>query len=229
MENQPHRARPDTSTGAGAGAGTAIDRETSTGPDVSGGTVTSTIVRTGTVADTATGAGSGPTDGSRKNGRQGGEARRGMLGAVTVRPTSTVLVGRQREMTRLREAVARVRAGEPVTLLVGGEAGVGKTRLLEEFGRSVGDNARLLVGQCLELGEAGLPFAPFAAVLRAVLRRDGTGVLDGYDGEFARLLPELARPAGVTAPAAAPPSDAPVATCSTWSPSSSAGSPPTSH
>ncbi|GIJ12400.1 AAA family ATPase [Micromonospora andamanensis] len=209
MENQPPRARPDTSTGAGAGAVTAIDGDTSTGPDVSGGTVTSRIVRTGSVADTATGAGSGPTDGSRENGRQGGEARRGMLGAVTVRPTSTVLVGRQREMTRLREAVARVRAGEPVTLLVGGEAGVGKTRLLEEFGRSVGDNARLLVGQCLELGEAGLPFAPFAAVLRAVLRRDGTGVLDGYDGEFARLLPELARPAGVTAPAAAPPSDAP--------------------
>ncbi len=106
-----------------------------------------------------------------------------MLGAVTVRPTSTVLVGRQREMTRLREAVARVRAGEPVTLLVGGEAGVGKTRLLEEFGRAVGDDARLLVGQCLELGEAGLPFAPFAAVLRAVLRRDGTGVLDGYDAD----------------------------------------------
>ncbi|MEG3633366.1 helix-turn-helix transcriptional regulator [Micromonospora palythoicola] len=128
---------------------------------------------------------------------------------MTVRPTSTVLVGRQREMTRLREAVARVRAGEPVTLLVGGEAGVGKTRLLEEFGRAVGDDARLLVGQCLELGEAGLPFAPFAAVLRAVLCRDGTGVLDGYDAEFARLLPELARPAGATAPAAAHPSDAP--------------------
>ncbi|WBB91973.1 AAA family ATPase [Verrucosispora sp. WMMC514] len=128
---------------------------------------------------------------------------------MTVRPTSTVLVGRQREMTRLREAVARVRAGEPVTLLVGGEAGVGKTRLLEEFGRAVGDDARLLVGQCLELGEAGLPFAPFAAVLRAVLRRDGTGVLDGYDAEFARLLPELARPAGATAPAVAHPSDAP--------------------
>ncbi|MDG4796428.1 helix-turn-helix transcriptional regulator [Micromonospora sp. WMMD1082] len=139
----------------------------------------------------------------------GAETGRGMLGVVTVRTPSTRLVGRQPEMSRLRDALARARAGEPVTVLVGGEAGVGKTRLLEEFGRSVGDDARLLVGQCLELGEAGLPFAPFAAALRAVLRRDGPGVLDGYEAEFARLLPELSRPAGATVPAAGPPSDAP--------------------
>ncbi|GGM61912.1 helix-turn-helix transcriptional regulator [Micromonospora sonchi] len=133
-----------------------------------------------------------------------------MLGAVTVRATSTVLVGRQREMTRLSEALGHARAGEPVTVLVGGEAGVGKTRLLEEFGRSVGEDARLLVGQCLELGEAGLPFAPFAAALRTVLRRDGAAVFDGYEAEFARLLPELARvPAGLVSPVAIAPSEAP--------------------
>ncbi|WP_433529302.1 helix-turn-helix transcriptional regulator [Micromonospora sp. CA-263727] len=129
---------------------------------------------------------------------------------MTARAPSTVLVGRQREMAQLRDALTRARAGEPVTVLVGGEAGVGKTRLLEEFGRSAGGDARLLVGQCLELGEAGLPFAPFAAALRAVLRRDGTAVFDGYETEFARLLPELARvPAGVAVSAVGPPSDAP--------------------
>lgn len=134
-----------------------------------------------------------------------------MLGAVTVRAASTVLVGRQREIAALRDALGRARAGEPTTVLVGGEAGVGKTRLLEEFGRSATEaGARLLVGQCLELGEAGLPFAPFAAALRAVLRRDGPGVFDGYEAEFARLLPELARgPAGVAAPAVALVPDAP--------------------
>ncbi|PWU55852.1 LuxR family transcriptional regulator [Micromonospora sp. S4605] len=134
-----------------------------------------------------------------------------MLGAVTVRAASTVLVGRQSELAALRDALARARTGEPTTVLVGGEAGVGKTRLLEEFGGlATAAGARLLVGQCLELGEAGLPFAPFAAALRDVLRHDGPAVLDGYEAEFARLLPELARvPVGVAAPAAVPTSDAP--------------------
>ncbi|WP_092382427.1 helix-turn-helix transcriptional regulator [Micromonospora phaseoli] len=132
-----------------------------------------------------------------------------MLGAVNPRTSSTMLVGRQGELTRLGEALARARAGEPATVLVGGEAGVGKTRLLEEFGRSAGDTARVLVGQCLELGEAGLPFAPFAAALRAVLRRDGVGVFDGYEAEFARLLPELARVSPGTVTPAATVSDAP--------------------
>ncbi|MEU4776278.1 AAA family ATPase [Micromonospora sp. NPDC023644] len=130
---------------------------------------------------------------------------------MTARAASTVLVGRQQELAALRDALGRARAGEPTTVLVGGEAGVGKTRLLEEFGRSATEGgARLLVGQCLELGEAGLPFAPFAAALRAVLRRDGPGVFDGYEAEFARLLPELARgPAGIAAPAVALVPDAP--------------------
>ncbi|MEH0938021.1 ATP-binding protein [Micromonospora psammae] len=130
---------------------------------------------------------------------------------MTARAVSTVLVGRRRELVALRDALARARTGEPTTVLVGGEAGVGKTRLLEEFGRSATDaGARLLVGQCLELGEVGLPFAPFAAALRAVLRRDGAEVFAGYEAEFARLLPELARgPLGGTAPAVAPGSDAP--------------------
>ncbi|PWU43283.1 LuxR family transcriptional regulator, partial [Micromonospora globispora] len=134
-----------------------------------------------------------------------------MLDAVTARAASTVLVGRQHEVTALRDALGRARAGDPTTILVGGEAGVGKTRLLEEFARLATDGgARVLVGQCLELGEAGLPFAPFAAALREVLRRDGPGVFSGYEPEFARLLPELARvPAGVAAPTGLPVSDTP--------------------
>ncbi|WP_243422834.1 ATP-binding protein, partial [Micromonospora globispora] len=130
---------------------------------------------------------------------------------MTARAASTVLVGRQHEVTALRDALGRARAGDPTTILVGGEAGVGKTRLLEEFARLATDGgARVLVGQCLELGEAGLPFAPFAAALREVLRRDGPGVFSGYEPEFARLLPELARvPAGVAAPTGLPVSDTP--------------------
>ncbi|WP_244298585.1 helix-turn-helix transcriptional regulator [Micromonospora cremea] len=130
---------------------------------------------------------------------------------MTVRAASSVLVGRQREIAALRAALARARAGEASTVLVGGEAGVGKTRLLEEFaGWATDGGARVLVGQCLELGEAGLPFAPFAAALRAVLRADGAEVFAGYEAEFARLLPELGRVSAVlAAPGAAPLTDAP--------------------
>ncbi|MEU7921227.1 helix-turn-helix transcriptional regulator [Micromonospora zamorensis] len=130
---------------------------------------------------------------------------------MTVRAASSVLVGRHREIAALRDALGRARVGEPTTVLVGGEAGVGKTRLLEEFGGwATGGGARVLVGQCLELGEAGLPFAPFAAALRAVLRADGPEVFAGYEAEFAPLLPELGRAsAALAGPRPVPLSDAP--------------------
>lgn len=151
-----------------------------------------------------------PPPGHRPIGGAGGAGRHGMLEHVTVRAASSVLVGRHREIAALRGALGRARAGEPTTVLVGGEAGVGKTRLLEDFaGWATDGAARVLVGQCLELGEAGLPFAPFAAALRAVLRADGPEVFAGYEAEFAPLLPELGRAATLATPRAVPLSDAP--------------------
>src|SRR3954464_1382342 len=119
----------------------------------------------------------------------------GMLDLMTAHAHSEVLVGREAELTALRDALKRTRSAEPSTMLVGGEAGVGKTRLVEDFCRSLaGEPVRMLTGQCLELGEEGLPFAPFAAALRELVRADGTAILDGRDREFARLLPELGPP-----------------------------------
>src|SRR5690349_25049660 len=94
---------------------------------------------------------------------------RGMLDLMTVSAHSAVLVGRAPDLATLHDALKRARGDEPAALLVGGEAGVGKTRLVEEFCRSA--DARVLLGQCLELGEEGLPFAPFAAALRELSRR----------------------------------------------------------
>ena len=119
-----------------------------------------------------------------------------MLEYVTTRRTSSVLVGREAEFAALREAFKRARDEEPTAVLVGGEAGIGKTRLLAEFTRyASAAGARVLTGHCLELGEEGLPFAPFAAVLRDLLRIEGREVFDGHEPDFARLLPELG-PAG---------------------------------
>ncbi|HEV8174006.1 MAG TPA: AAA family ATPase [Actinoplanes sp.] len=119
-----------------------------------------------------------------------------MLDIVTAHASSEVLVGRVADLAALRDALKRTRSAEPSTVLVGGEAGVGKTRLVEEFCRSAAaEGAHVLTGQCLELGEEGLPFAPFASALRKLVNAEGLAVLDGRERDFARLLPELGLPA----------------------------------
>ncbi|HEY0716073.1 MAG TPA: AAA family ATPase [Streptosporangiaceae bacterium] len=110
------------------------------------------------------------------------------------------LVGRTEEIAALRSALAATRDGGPATVLIGGEAGVGKSRLLSEFAAAEQDTgARVLTGGCLELGPGGLPFAPFTAVLRDLVRELGAEGLAGLLAggtirELARLLPELGEP-----------------------------------
>ena len=116
--------------------------------------------------------------------------------------SSPVLIGRASQLSALESALARVSRGSPSAVMVGGEAGVGKSRLVTEFaGRSRGAGARVLVGGCLELGADGLPFAPFISVLRGLVRDLGAagvaGLLPGGSArELARLLPEFGEPAG---------------------------------
>ncbi|MFB7514193.1 AAA family ATPase [Streptomyces sp. NPDC056144] len=123
-----------------------------------------------------------------------------MLGAVETRSVSPVFVGRAGELTALTEALSRATAGEPQALLVGGEAGVGKTRLIEEFLDTACErDAVVALGGCVELGADGLPFAPFATALRGLHRRlpeELTAAADGQESELARLLPELGDPGG---------------------------------
>jgi predicted ATPase len=81
-------------------------------------------------------------------------------------------------------------------VFVAGEAGVGKTRLLEEFSaQAVADGARILSGGCIELSEGSLPFAPIVEALRGLVESTAPDDLDDLFGparsEFGRLLPEL--------------------------------------
>ena len=125
-----------------------------------------------------------------------------MLADVGPQVSSPVLVGRSSPLSALDAALAEAGRGRPSAVMVGGEAGVGKTRLVSEFAdRSRGAGARVLTGGCLELGADGLPFAPFTAVLRELLRDLGTtgvaGLLPGGAArELALLLPEFGEPAG---------------------------------
>ncbi len=127
-----------------------------------------------------------------------------MLRTMQPRTVSPVFVGRAPERAALAEALSRVADGQPQALLVGGEAGVGKTRLVEEFlGQARADGALTALGACVEIGADGLPFAPISTVLRALHRQLGeelTRAAAGFGGELTRLLPELGEADTVGAP-----------------------------
>ena len=104
--------------------------------------------------------------------------------------------GRRAEMDALRQAVS-----ERKLALIEGEAGIGKTRLAEEFIRASG--ALPLVGVAREL-EQFLPYQPIVEALRGLLADAAwPGIQAGLQatlspfwlGETARLLPELGAPA----------------------------------
>ena len=106
----------------------------------------------------------------------------------------------------MRRGLDSARDGRTTTLLVGGEAGVGKTRLIEEFltgATSAGGFA--LVGGCPPTDSTDLPFAPFVAALRSLTRLVPPGELDvlleGVRPELAQVLPALADGKLVDAPA----------------------------
>ena len=83
------------------------------------------------------------------------------------RVSSSVFAGRSRELAELRAAMARAVDGAPTVVLVGGEAGIGKSRLLSEVAtQAAGAGVRVLPGQCVSLEEAAIPLLPVADVLR---------------------------------------------------------------
>ena len=120
---------------------------------------------------------------------------------MSVSVVSPVFIGRHDEMASLEAMLGQVQAGKPTFALVGGEAGVGKTRLVREFSaRAAGAGFLVLTGQCVEFGAEGLPLAPLVDALRTLSRSLPPEALAGVLGPagpgLARLLPELAAAAG---------------------------------
>ena len=110
-----------------------------------------------------------------------------ILEAMTATLTSPTFVGRTEELARLAAAADRAAAGAPTAVVVGGEAGVGKTRLVGELVASAREaGATVLVGGCVELGGEGVPFAPLIEALRPFLR-------DLDEPQLAQLVPGPAR------------------------------------
>lgn len=107
---------------------------------------------------------------------------------MQVHESSPVFVGRHHHLSLLAADARRTVPEGARTVLVRGGAGVGKSRLITEHLRRLPDTPAA-VGGCLELGAEGVPFAPFTALLRELVRSGGPAA--DPTGDLGRLLPEL--------------------------------------
>jgi len=114
------------------------------------------------------------------------------MGVLTGPILCPTLIGRDAELAALAGSLERARTGDGRTVLIAGEAGIGKTALLRRFAelvRTGGDT--YLAGECIEV-EARRPFGPFVQVLRAAKQRLPAVVhrsLTGDGRALVRLLP----------------------------------------
>jgi DNA-binding SARP family transcriptional activator len=103
------------------------------------------------------------------------------------------LVGRDEALHRLDQVYARARSGHGQVVLISGEPGIGKSRLVQEFVTGLEGKATLVVGGGHETEQA-LPYWPLVEALRPHLPAIDWAVLDiepFHLIEVARLLPEL--------------------------------------
>lgn len=119
-----------------------------------------------------------------------------MLGGMAGRVSSPVFVGRQAELDAAVDALDRAAAGQAVHLLVGGEAGVGKTRFTGEVAReATARGFRVLRGECVNLGGSSLPYGPFVEILRSIHAESDDADIAALTGpsraDLARLVPSL--------------------------------------
>ncbi len=114
------------------------------------------------------------------------------------RSTSVPLVARETEVARFTRALDAAAQGRPGVLLVGGDAGIGKTRLVTHLGEvAERAGACVVVAHCVELGDVGIPYLPFTEALTRL--REAGGPVDAAIRErpaLTRLLdPGSAAPA----------------------------------
>ncbi len=128
---------------------------------------------------------------------------------VVTRVASLEFIGRRAQLESLDAAVDRATAGDVAIVLVGGDAGIGKTRLVAEVAsRARQRESLVLEGGCVALGDGeGLPFAPIVEAMRRLpeaIEKGHAGAIRGLDelrspetADLGRVLPELGTPATV--------------------------------
>jgi hypothetical protein len=91
------------------------------------------------------------------------------------------LVGRASELEQLRTWTDEARNGEPRLILLRGEAGMGKSRLMSELCASVGPATLVLSGSCHE--DVAVPYLPIAHAMRPLLPEWPTGRVKDFERE----------------------------------------------
>ncbi|HEX5501034.1 MAG TPA: AAA family ATPase, partial [Thermomicrobiales bacterium] len=133
-------------------------------------------------------------------GQPRGDAGRPVLPAAVRQPPPDPLVGRERALATLLGYLAEAVAGTGTVVLVGGEAGVGKSRLVGEVAREAARRgARVLWGASYEQ-EGRLPYGPFVEAIEGYLADQPAA----ERSRFAATYPELTALVPTLAPAGAP-------------------------
>jgi DNA-binding SARP family transcriptional activator len=146
-----------------------------------------------------------PGPASREPARAG--RREAREPAPVGQPTAETLVGREVELEQAARLVDGALAGLGALLLIGGEPGVGKSRLAEAIAaRADAGGARVLVGRCWEAGGAPA-YWPWVQALRPLVREHDAAALRAQLGPAASdllpILPELRERLGDVPPPAA--------------------------
>jgi hypothetical protein len=107
----------------------------------------------------------------------------------------TLLIGRDSELARLRQALDQTWKGRGQAVIIVGEAGIGKSRLIEDLAADALERGgRALLGRCYESMQI-LPFGPWVNALRSGQVFLDTELLDmlapAWRAELARLFPEV--------------------------------------
>ncbi|MGO4690816.1 helix-turn-helix transcriptional regulator [Glaciibacter sp. 2TAF33] len=109
--------------------------------------------------------------------------------------SSAAMIGRESDLADLHAVLADSLLGIQRCVVIAGEAGIGKSRLLEEFQAETRDRVLALVGQCVDLGTVGAPYAPIMGVLRDLVSVMGAEAVNRAAGPgraaLWALLPEL--------------------------------------
>ncbi|SEI89428.1 regulatory protein, luxR family [Demequina mangrovi] len=122
---------------------------------------------------------------------------------------SAAMVGRAAELGTLADALADGAAGEPRAVLVRGEAGIGKSRLVHEaLARPAADDAPRVtaVSHCIDLGPVGAPLVPVRRLLRDLHAAVGDAAFRAAAGRevtlhaLAALVPEIGDDAAAPPP-----------------------------
>ena len=106
----------------------------------------------------------------------------------------TPYIGRDPELQVLGDCFSQASEGQGRVVLISGEAGIGKSRLLLEFRRRLGEQATWLEGQTLSFGES-MAFHPLVDLMRRNFRieedDDEAAIIEKITDSVVRLDPEL--------------------------------------